>query len=171
MAGAKIHTSLSYYNKTRYMYNEWLPKMNGLISELKDYLSLNCINGEKEWEEINRSLICTIMADTKRIRFWDISRYHMDLAKSCYKINKLEKTVNQYGVKFSTVIDGVTIRFDFNLPGTCKVVTEYEYEEVDSDSYTLESGKLLKKSERHVKVECGNESMIDAIFSEREAAQ
>ena len=166
MAGAKIHTSLSYYNKTRYMYNEWLPKMNGLISELKSYV------GEgKDWEKISFSLICTIMDDTKRIRFWNLSKYHMKLVKTCYKINKLEKTVNQYGVKFLAVVDGVTISFDFNLPGTCKVVTEYEYEEVDSDSYTLESGKLLKKSERHVKVECGNESMIDAIFSEREAAQ
>ena len=170
MAGAKIHTSLSYYNKTRYMYNEWLPKMNGLILELKEYVSNNTAFPSKDWEKIDHSIICTIMSDTKRIRFWDLSKDHMELIKECYRIKKLEKTVNEYGVKFSAVVDGVTIRFDFNLPGTCKVVTEYKYEEVDSDSYTLESGKLLKKSERHVKVECGNESMMDAIFSEREAA-
>ena len=165
MAGSKIHDSLSYYNKTRYMYNEWLPKMNGLILELKAY-----IGEEKDWERISFSLICTIMDDTKRIRFWNLSKYHMELVKACYKINKLEKTVNQYGVKFSTVIDDITIRFDFNLPNTCKVVTEYEYEEVDSDSYILRSGKLLKKTEQTVKVECGNESTLDAIFREREAA-
>ena len=165
MAGTKIHNSLSYYNKTRYMYNEWLPKMNGLISELKCY-----IGEEKDWEEINRSLICTIMDDIKRIRFWNISKYHMELVKACYKIKKLAKKVNQYGVKLSAVVDGVTISFDFNLPNTCKIVTEYEYEEVDSDSYILKSGKLLKKTEQTVKVECGNESTLDAIFSEREAA-
>ena len=165
MAGSKIHDSLSYYNKTRYMYNEWLPAMNGLILQLKGY-----IGEEKDWERISFSLICTIMDDTKRIRFWNLSKYHMELVKACYKINKLEKTVNQYGVKFSTVIDDITIRFDFNLPNTCKVVTEYEYEEVDSDSYILRSGKLLKKTEQTVKVECGNESTLDAIFREREAA-
>ena len=167
MSGTKIHNSLSYYNKTRYMYNEWLPKMNGLISELKGYL------GEEtdEWEDIDRSLICTIMDDTKRIRFWNISKYHMELVKACYKIKKLAKKVNQYGVKLSAVVDGVTISFDFNLPNTCKIVTEYEYEEVDSDSYILKSGKLLKKTEQTVKVECGNESTLDAIFREREAAQ
>ena len=70
----------------------------------------------------------------------------------------------------SAELNDKTIRFYWNLPDSCELVTEYEYQDTYIKPEDLKvdhvDKKVLKRVGKTVSVKCGDKSMLEAVFGE-----
>lgn len=167
MGRKKINKVLKSYNNERIMLNKTVPYVNSLLDKVEQAF------GTEVYEDtIYYNTYVYIHKTIKKIEFFNLSKDEMDTIKKALKIDKLEKDINEHGVKLHTTIKyihesnpvEIKIVFEFKLPETCEIIKEYEYKLVDADKYKKTEEGLLKRTEKVVGVKCGNESIIDSLF-------
>ena len=82
----------------------------------------------------------------------------------------MKKETDERSYTMSTELNGITIRFYWNLPDTCEIIKEYDYQDTYIKPEDLKidhiDKKVLKRVGKTVSVKCGDKSMLEAVFSE-----
>ena len=156
----KIHNFLWWEDAQRKRYNKYLPVFNRLTYDLEKAI------GKEVWANldcnVNYSLVCR-----PSICFVNLDRHIVTIIKNVLGIDAMEKDISEHNVSLSTKLDnGIEVEFRFGLPASCKVEKEIGWTSVDTDTYRVVNGKIQQKTERVVKVDCGEKSMLKAIFGE-----
>ena len=105
-----------------------------------------------------------------QLSFNSLTRYRMELVQSALRITKLDKDTSEYGVQFSADMgDGTITVFRYDLPDSCELVKEVKWNPANKDEYKVDDdGNVSIKREVVVGVNCGNKSMVDAVFNKSE---
>ena len=157
----KVHSRLNYEAKMRDEYNKYVPILNKRIYKLKKYIGDN-----EDWKQIE--MYMSVSMHPPQLSFNRLTRYRMELVQSALRITKLDKNTSEYGVQFSAEMnDGTVTIFSYDLPDSCEIVKEVKWNPANRDEYKVDAdGNVSIKREVVVGVNCGNKSMVDAIFGE-----
>ena len=157
----KVHSRLNYEARMRDEYNKYVPILNKRIYNLKKYIG-NC----EDWKQIE--LYMSVSMHPPQLSFDRLTRYRMELVQSALRITKLDKSTSEYGVKFTAEMnDGTVTIFSYDLPNSCEIVKEVKWNPANRSEYKVDAdGNVSIKREVVVGVNCGDKSMVDAIFGE-----
>ena len=156
----KIHNFLWWENKQRKMYNKNLPIINRLTYDLEKAI------GKEVWTDLDGNVNYSLIGKPS-MHFVNLDRHIVTIVKNFLGIDAMKKEITEYYVSLSTELDnGIEVEFRFGLPSSCKVEKEIDWKSVDTDTYRVVNGKIQQKTERVVKVDCGEKSMLKAIFGE-----
>ena len=158
----KRHSFLDYEYSISNRLNKSLPILNRITYNLQKAF------GKKEFEGMQWKISYLATFSKPSIKFTNLDKKEVDIVKRTLKLNSLTKSINEYEVAFSCKLDnGIEVRFSFGLPSSCKVEKEVKWEDTrDADSYRWSNGKIQKKSEVVTKINCGEMSMMKAIFDD-----
>ena len=161
----KTHTPLKYYREQQERLNNIIPKINKLYSKIDKF-----IDDELMFRSICRWSDVTINHNKTKIDFCFTSKEEYTAIKNALNLNKMKKNTDERSYTMSTELDGITIRFYWNLPDSCELITEYEYQDTYIKPEDLKvdhvDKKVLKRVNKTVSVKCGDKSMLEAVFSE-----
>ena len=154
----KVHELLEYEDKQRRRLVTYVPILNRMAYDLQEAM------GKKTIKEMHYLLHFNTYEPALKVI--NPSREQMTKIKEVFDVDYMDKKVNEYGVVFETVLDNeVYLIFKFGLPDTCEVVKEIRWEGVTKDEYKIDGdGDIYRKTETVTGVNCGEESMMKAIF-------
>ena len=159
----KVHELLEYEDKQRKRLVTYVPVLNRMAYDLQDNL------GKKAVKEMRYML--SFSTYDPALSVYNPSREQMEIIKKVFKADSMKKSITEFGVTFETVLgNGVTLRFKFGLPDTCEVTKEVRWESVPRSKYKVQNdGEIYEKTEVVTGVNCGEESMMKAVFGEDDA--
>lgn len=159
----KTHTPLKYYREQQERLNDVIPKINKLFGKIDRF-----IDDDNMFKEICRWSDVTISHSIIKIDFCFISKEEYTAIKNALNLNKMTKKTDESSYTMSTELNGITIRFYWNLPGTCEVIKEYDYEEmhINAEDIKIEGNSVKRRVSKTVSVKCGDKSMLEAVFGE-----
>ena len=159
----KTHTPLKYYREQQERLNESIPKINNLYSKIDKFIDDdNVFNNICRWSDI------TITHNIVKVDFSFTSKEDYQAIKNALNINRMSKHTDERSYSMETVKNGINIRFWWNLPDTCEVITEYDYEEtyMNPEDIKIEDDKVLRRTGKTIDIKCGDKSMLEAVFGE-----
>jgi len=162
----KTHSPLKYYREQQERLNESIPKINKLYNKIDKF-----IDDDKIFKNICRWSDVTLTHNTSRVDFCFTSKEEYQAIKNALNLNKMEKKTDERSytmVHDNWYTTGITIRFFWNLPDTCEVITEYDYEEtyMNPEDIKIEDDKVLRRTGKTIDIKCGDKSMLEAVFGE-----
>ena len=159
----KTHSPLKYYREQQELLNDVIPKINKLYNKVDKF-----INDDKIFKNICRWSDVTLTHKTSRVDFCFTSKEEHTAIKNALNLNKMTKKTSEHAYTMTTEINGITIRFFWNLPDTCEVIKEYEYEDTHwkPDEIKIDGDSVRRRIGKTVSVKCGDKSMLEAVFSE-----
>ena len=80
----------------------------------------------------------------------------------------MKKNTDERSYTMSTELNGITIRFYWNLPDTCEIIKEYDYQDtyIKPEDLKIEGDSVKRRVGKTVSVKCGDKSMLEAVFGE-----
>ena len=159
----KTHTPLKYYREQQELLNDVIPKINKLYNKIDKF-----IDDDNVFKNICRWSDITITHNAVRIDFSFTSKEEYTAIKNALNINRMTKKTDEKSYSMTTEINGITVRFWWNLPDTCEVITEYDYEEtyMNPEDIKIEDDKVLRRTGKTIDIKCGDKSMLEAVFNE-----
>ena len=159
----KTHTPLKYYREQQELLNKSIPKMNNMYYEIQEF-----IDDDDMFKNICRWSETTINKMTCKIQFCFTSKEEYTAIKNALNLDKLSKHTDERGYSMTAEKYGIIIEFWWNLPGTCEVIKEYDYEEtyINAEDLKIEGNSVKRRVGKTVSVKCGDKSMLEAVFSE-----
>ena len=159
----KTHTPLKYYREQQERLNDVIPKINKLFGKIDRF-----IDDDDMFKEICRWSDVIISHTITKIDFCFTSKEGYKAIRNALNLNLMKKETDERSYTMSTELNGITIRFYWNLPDTCEVIKEYDYEEMHfkPDDIKFEGDKVLRRTGKTVSIKCGDKSMLEAVFSE-----
>ena len=161
----KTHTPLKYYREQQERLNNVIPKINKLFSKIDKFIDDDdMFRGICKWSDV------TITHNMTKIDFCFINKEEYQAIKNALNLSKMEKKTDERSYTMSADVNGITIRFFWNLPDTCEIIKEYDYEETYIKPEDLKidhiDKKVLRRVGKTVSVKCGDKSMLEAVFGE-----
>ena len=161
----KTHTPLKYYREQQERLNDVIPKINKLFGKIDRF-----IDDDIMFKSICRWSDVTISHSTTKIDFCFTSKEEYKAIRNALNLNLMKKETDERSYTMSTELNGITIRFYWNLPDTCEIIKEYDYQDTYIKPEDLKidhiDKKVLKRVGKTVSVKCGDKSMLEAVFSE-----
>ena len=161
----KTHTPLKYYREQQERLNNMIPKINKLYSKIDKF-----IDDDTMFRDICRWSDVYISQNKTKIDFCFTSKEEYNAIKNALNLNKMKKNIDERSYTMSAELNDITIRFYWNLPDSCEIVTEYEYQDTYINPEDLKvdhvDKKVLKRVGKTVSVKCGDKSMLEAVFGE-----
>ena len=162
---AKTHRILKYENAERKKMNLTVPWMSKKLYELDKAF------GKKRLDEI-------VWTYGSGMTFRDCTKSEMDNICIILNCGKREKTINEFGVKFTARANTelfartyddepitLSVEFKYDLPDSCEIEYVEGWEERKASDVKIEDGKFLMKTVE-AKVNCNEQSMVKAIFNQ-----
>ena len=142
-----------------------IPKINKLYSKIDKF-----IDDDTMFRDICRWSDVYISQNKTKIDFCFTSKEEYNAIKNALNLNKMKKNTDERSYTMSAELNDITIRFYWNLPDSCEIVTEYEYQDTYINPEDLKvdhvDKKVLKRVGKTVSVKCGDKSMLEAVFGE-----
>ena len=142
-----------------------IPKINKLYSKIDKF-----IDDDTMFRDICRWSDVYISQNKTKIDFCFTSKEEYNAIKNALNLNKMKKNTDERSYTMSAELNDITIRFYWNLPDSCELVTEYEYQDTYIKPEDLKvdhvDKKVLKRVGKTVSVKCGDKSMLEAVFGE-----
>ena len=161
----KTHSPLKYYREQQELLNDVIPQINKLYNKVDKF-----INDDKIFKNICRWSDVTLTHKTSRVDFCFTSKEEHTAIKNALNLNKMTKKTSEQAYTMTAEINGITIRFFWNLPDTCEVIKEYDYEETHIAPEDLKidhiDKRVLRRVGRTISIKCGDKSMLESVFSE-----
>ena len=128
------------------------------------------IDDDTMFRDICRWSDVYISQNKTKIDFCFTSKQEYNAIKNALNLNKMKKNTDERSYTMSAELNDITIRFYWNLPDSCELVTEYEYQDTYIKPEDLKvdhvDKKVLKRVGKTVSVKCGDKSMLEAVFGE-----
>ena len=156
-----IHKNLEWEANQRTKYNKYVPIMNRMTYDLEKAL------GREVWSSMHYKVSYSLIGRVAKT-FQKLDRHEVNIIKNVFGINEMKKTITENYVTLGTNLDNdVEVSFTFGLPASCKVEKEVLWEdEQNDDSYRVRDGRIQRKRYRVTNIECGEQSMMKALFGE-----
>ena len=159
----KTHTPLKYYREQQERLNNVIPKINKLFGKIDRF-----IDDDIMFKSICRWSDVTISHSTTKIDFCFTSKEEYKAIRNALNLNLMKKETDERSYTMSTELNGITIRFYWNLPDTCEIIKEYDYQDtyIKPEDLKIEGDSVKRRIGKTVSVKCGDKSMLEAVFSE-----
>ena len=159
----KTHTPLKYYREQQERLNDVIPKINKLFSKIDKF-----IDDDTMFRDICRWCDVTVSHTITKIDFCFIKKEEYTAIKNALNLNKMKKNTDERSYTMSTELNGITIRFYWNLPDTCEIIKEYDYQDtyIKPEDLKIEGDSVKRRVCKTVSVKCGDKSMLEAVFGE-----
>ena len=158
----KTHSPLKYYREQQELLNEYIPKVNRIYKRISKFTDDDMFNDICRWSDV------TLTKTTIKIDFCFTSKEEYTAIKNALKIHYLKKHTDERSYSMTCIRTGIIIRFWWNLPDTCEVIKEYEYEDTHwkPDEIKIDGDSVRRRVGKTVSVKCGDKSMLEAVFGE-----
>ena len=159
----KTHTPLKYYREQQERLNDVIPKINKLFGKIDRF-----IDDDDMFKEICRWSDVIISHTITKIDFCFTSKEGYKAIRNALNLNLMKKETDERSYTMSTELNGITIRFYWNLPDTCEIIKEYDYQDtyIKPEDLKIEGDSVKRRVGKTVSVKCGDKSMLEAVFGE-----